>query len=202
MRHRSLHLSRFLLGVGLSCVLFVGILADPTYGDGVDIHFLAPTGPVTGTTTVVIETEASSVLLDYSLDQRASWIELIAVFEDPLWQAEWDTGTFTGKAVLRARADGSSAEVEVRVDNTSPSVEVTVSKTPFSPNGDGRKDRTSIAVGASEAGILKLEIVDADGIQRRAWRRREVTPGITDLSWGGRGDGKFCQTADTRSGRV
>lgn len=180
---------RFMPGLNLAWILIAGTFVGVA-GDAPAIHFLAPVGPVTGTVTVVVQTQGSNLLLDYSMDDRATWVDLAPIFEDGLWRAEWVTDSYSGSAVLRARSEESSSEIDVVVDNTPPRVALTVSRRRFSPNGDGRMDRTTFSVGMSESGTLRLEVLDKSGVPRRSWGPETIGRRATSFSWRGRGGGE------------
>ena len=114
--------------------------------------------------TAVTQGSTTTVTFDWSKDGGTTW-SIIGTDTDQSdgWNASWDTTGYDGPAVVRATATGGvesdSATVQVFVKNTS----VWASPDPFSPNGDGVKDRTRVTVRLSEAASLSIEVRDSRG---------------------------------------
>lgn len=70
-------------------------------------------------------------------------------------------------------------------DAVPPHVGVGVAPNPFSPNGDGRRDRTVISVEVDQASDVSVTIRDADARVHREWTRTMGAPGILEIDWGG-----------------
>lgn len=146
--------------------------------------------PVEATTTG----PAVSVTFAWSADGGASWQPIETdVSGGPTWSAVWSSTPHDGPARLRATATDGAEEatdqIGVIVDNTAPDVSVNVVPTPFSPNGDGRRDRTTIRVSVSEAASIRVRVRGSGGTIRREWSRSRGGPGVVRIEWNGRAGG-------------
>ncbi|MCA1694032.1 MAG: polysaccharide deacetylase family protein, partial [Actinobacteria bacterium] len=162
---------------------------------------------VTSQVDVVAEASDGTVEVQFfvSTDGGVTWTPL-GTDTTPAdgWMATWESGTYSGEALLRAQAsDGvsqASDEVNVTVDNSPPEVTAEVSETVFSPNGDGRKDSTVLTARSSEPADLTLQIIDNEGRVRRSWSSTERTTTF-NIKWNGRGaqrplpDGRYTLRA-------
>jgi peptidoglycan/xylan/chitin deacetylase (PgdA/CDA1 family) len=108
------------------------------------------------------------------------------------WHVAWDTsGLADGVWYLRAKADAAggpffSDPLKVIVDNTAPVVTLAVSPSSFSPNGDGIKDRTNVALHLSEPGGVELDVVNAaHKVVHRLNPGGRLTAGTHRFDWGG-----------------
>ena len=72
---------------------------------------------------------------------------------------------------------------ELVPDRTPPALTSFSATTPFSPNGDGRRDRSRIRAVATGATAWRVTVIDAAGTRVRAWSGAGAT---VDLSWNGR----------------
>ncbi|MDQ3991358.1 MAG: polysaccharide deacetylase family protein [Actinomycetota bacterium] len=109
------------------------------------------------------------------------------------WTATWPSGAYSGAATIAATAtDGGttigSDDVAVTADNAPPRAGVEVLFPAFSPNGDGRRDRTRVDVTRNERARLVVRLKDAD---KRTLRRWSWPMGKAPVSfvWGGRAGG-------------
>jgi peptidoglycan/xylan/chitin deacetylase (PgdA/CDA1 family) len=133
----------------------------------------------------------TSVAFDWSLDAGLTWTP-IATDADGSdgWTATWDTGGFTGPARVRATATDGVATAEdtsnVTVDNTAATVSVSAAPNPFSPNGNGVKDTTTITIDAGEAATISLALQDVQGTTRRTWAAGFAPNGTRTIVYGGR----------------
>ncbi|MGH2723618.1 MAG: polysaccharide deacetylase family protein [Actinomycetota bacterium] len=179
-------------------VLMVGAvrpMAALASSHSVDITAPADGAAVTGTIPVSATTTGTvaQVAFDWAVTAAGPWTP-IAVDDDGAdgWTASWGTAPYTGPAVLRATAteaatDGDATDtVSLAVDNLPPSVTVEVAPTPFSPNGDGRKDKTTITVEADEAGDAVIRVLDSDGKGRRRWERTAEAGEPIEIGWSGK----------------
>ena len=74
-------------------------------------------------------------------------------------------------------------------DTTPPDVAVVADPDPFSPNGDGRRDRTGIVTTTSEASDLRILVVSANGSVLASWEMPSQPPGTLTIDWDGRSAG-------------
>src|SRR5207245_3494858 len=84
------------------------------------------------------------------------------------WSGSWDTtaegdGTVELRATATEPSGAESDSLLVVVDNTAPVVSVRMTPGLFSPNGDGRLDRTSARISVNEASTLTVRVADARG---------------------------------------
>jgi peptidoglycan/xylan/chitin deacetylase (PgdA/CDA1 family) len=105
------------------------------------------------------------------------------------WTASWDSAGWNGPAWIRATAsDGTStasARVLVTVDQAS-SLSVGLTDPAFSPNGDGRAERTRIQITLGRAAALTVRIEGPDGTVARLLDTAPVPAGSTNVLWDGR----------------
>jgi peptidoglycan-N-acetylglucosamine deacetylase len=161
---------------------------------GVDITAPAEGSTVSGTVQVEAATSGtvSQVAFEWAVTAAGPWtpIDVDTTGADG-WTASWSTAPYTGPAVLRAVAtdattmDEAIDTITVLVDNVAPSVSVAVAPTPFSPNGDGRKDVTTITVESDEAGEVVVRVLDAAGKSRRRWTRQAEAGEPIEIGWSG-----------------
>lgn len=147
------------------------------------------------TSQVAMTAEASEgtneVGFAVSTDGGATWISLGSdTTGADGWTATWQSDAYSGAATLRATAsDGTSQasdEVSVIADNSPPSVSVQLSRRVFSPNGDGRKDKTVLKASSNEPTELTLEVTGSEGRVRRSWSSSGMTTRLV-IEWSGRG---------------
>lgn len=151
----------------------------------------AVTGKVSLAATAPSDT--TSIAFDWSKDGGSHWV-LIAV--DPTgtdgWGSVWNTQHFSGSAQLRAQATTSLGEesdvITVRVDNDLPKITVTASHHAFSPNGDGRFDKLTLKVAATERVRLKVMLKNPRGLTIRTWDLKRSLRSHS-LRWAGRARG-------------
>ncbi|MFN2388797.1 MAG: polysaccharide deacetylase family protein [Actinomycetota bacterium] len=109
------------------------------------------------------------------------------------WTATWQTGGYSGPAIVRAVATDGASEASdhssVTVDNSAPVASVRVSLDVFSPNADGRKDKTVLEAFSNEPAWQTLEVLDGDGIVRRSWTTATMATKLA-AEWNGRADGQ------------
>jgi peptidoglycan-N-acetylglucosamine deacetylase len=183
--------------------ILAGLVALPGVASadalGVTITAPSPGAIVSGVVEIVAETagQVASVSFDVSIDDGLTW-SLVAVdtAPDDGWSASWDTDGYAGPATVRAMGtDGSAtaaATVDVTVDNAPPSLVVSAARQAFSPNGDGRADRTRIVVEVPEPGTLEVLVEDRGGDTLRSLLEAQpVEAGAITVSWAGdRGSGR------------
>lgn len=155
--------------------------------DGALVSGLVPleartTGPVT------------SVAFAWSADAGATWREIGSIEgAGPTWSLTWDTAGHHGPARLRATATNGllleDVEIAVMVDAEPPEVAVTVFPAVFSPNGDRRRERTTIRASVSEASEVEVRVHQSGGAMVRRWVRRTSGPGTVRIGWNGRAGG-------------
>jgi len=88
--------------------------------------------------------------------------------------------------VLAATAAEARTAVPARV----PAVAVAVARSPISPNGDGVRERTWVAVTVDSASTLTVSVQDRRGtVVAPLASARPVEPGRVDFVWNGRGTG-------------
>lgn len=163
---------------------------------------------VTGAVTVAAEASEGTreVTFVVSTDGGASWMPIAtdATAADG-WMATWDSGDYSGRAILQATArDGvseASDTVSIVVDNQRPTVSLSLSRRVFSPNDDGRKDTTTLKALSDELADLTLEVIDRDGMVRRTWHTSGMQRRLV-IKWGGRAgarrlvDGRYTLRAE------
>src|SRR5215211_3911854 len=81
------------------------------------------------------------------------------------------------------------ATISVLVDNTPPGVHARVAPSPFSPNRDGRKDSTAIAVAVTEPVTMAVRVASRSGRTVRMPAQERSVEGRLRLRWEGRNDG-------------
>jgi peptidoglycan/xylan/chitin deacetylase (PgdA/CDA1 family) len=146
---------------------------------------------------VSADPSTTSVLFEWSKDGGTTW-NPIGTDADGTdgWSEPFDTTTAgDGPVTLRATATmaGGPASVTegVTVDNTAPSVSVVTRPSPFSPNGDGRKDVAHARVTLSEDASLVVRVVNANGRTVRTLASGVAAPkGTTSFAWDGRRRGR------------
>ncbi|MDQ3954372.1 MAG: polysaccharide deacetylase family protein [Actinomycetota bacterium] len=108
------------------------------------------------------------------------------------WATTWQTGDYNGPAIIRATAHGITQRardrVHVRVVNKAPRLKVSVSPDPFSPNTDGKKDKTTIKIKPNKPVDLTVRVIDRKGRVRRKWKRESDHGEKRKISWWGRGE--------------
>jgi peptidoglycan/xylan/chitin deacetylase (PgdA/CDA1 family) len=104
-------------------------------------------------------------------------------------------------------AGNATAAVTATVDNTAPAVTVDVAPASFSPNGDGRKDRTVLALGLSERALVDIHALDASGDVVRVLADHELVERAVLVTWDGRDgdgarapDGRYALVVEARDG--
>jgi peptidoglycan/xylan/chitin deacetylase (PgdA/CDA1 family) len=109
--------------------------------------------------------------------------------------------------VAPAASPAATAAATATVDSTTPAVTVDADPAPFSPNGDGRRDRTVLAVGLSERAIVDIHALDASGNVVRVLADDEVVERGLDVAWDGRDgdggrapDGRYALVVEARDG--
>ncbi|HEX2030961.1 MAG TPA: polysaccharide deacetylase family protein [Actinomycetota bacterium] len=167
-------------------------------GHGVTIIAPAAGQAVSGTVPVEASTigTVTSVEFDWAVSSSGPWIPIATdtVAEDG-WTTSWNTAPYTGPAVVRATAveavtgDRREHAVDVTVDNTIATFDLDVSPTPFSPNGDGRKDKTHITISTSEPGEILVELLDDEAVIR-TWERTAGPGETVEISWNGKVEAK------------
>jgi peptidoglycan/xylan/chitin deacetylase (PgdA/CDA1 family) len=151
-----------------ACAGLAGLLmtAPAWAADGVAI--LAPADGAQAGGRVVITAaapaETTAVEFSWSVDGVA-WSRIATDGERADgWQAVWESRPHDGAVELRALASGGgSATITVSVDNTAPVVNAEAALSYFSPNGDGRKDATVLAIAVSETAVLDISVLDRTG---------------------------------------
>lgn len=109
--------------------------------------------------------EVDAVTFEWSRDGGGTWTR-IGVDRSPFdgWFAVWRTGSYSGRALLRAsESRGSGSTIPVRVDNAKPTLLLRPRPRAFSPNGDDTLESVSIRFAADEAVNLTLSVRDARG---------------------------------------
>ena len=98
-------------------------------------------------------------------------------------------GTYTLQADATSAAGvARSATATVRLDTVAPKVESGgASPDPFSPNGDGQDDTTTLSLTPAEAVSARLSVVDAGGdVLRRVTGWKSLTADAHMMTWDGR----------------
>lgn len=94
-----------------------------------------------------------------------------------------------------------SGEKERAAAENLPTVSVEVDPKVFSPNGNGRHEKTEIRVTTIEPVSLVVRVVNKHGRTRRRWERDLDAPGTLTIEWRGRGrkgvlrDGRYLAVA-------
>ena len=92
-------------------------------------------------------------------------------------------------ATALAAGTGPALAQEPTLDEVVPTVRVEVAPPVFSPNGDGRKDETTIAVTSDQDATLEVRILEGES-PRRTFDPRAATAGRPETYvWNGRADG-------------
>ncbi|HEX9824733.1 MAG TPA: polysaccharide deacetylase family protein [Actinomycetota bacterium] len=186
------------------------VLGSPTAiaSLAVAVRIVAPSDGSTVSGAVLVEADTTGVVtlveFEWSRDAGGTWEPIGVDSEGPdRWSATWETPDFSGAALVRATATGgaevASDTVAVTVDNVAPVVDVDASPSPFSPNGDGRRDVVVLRVDAGEPAEVTLRIVGPEGAVARAWTGRGES--AYTWEWGGRGgtgpvpDGRYLAEA-------
>jgi peptidoglycan/xylan/chitin deacetylase (PgdA/CDA1 family) len=163
---------------------------------------------VAGTVQVTAATSVPTTSVEFAWSSDGLTWKVFAVDSHSAdgWQAAWNSGLYNGPAQLRATtAEGTTTSVSVTVDNTPPVIAAQAKPAAFSPNGDGHKDKTAIAVTVSEPTFVDIDIRNAGGeIVRVLADGMEVSGGLR-LRWGGRDaararlpDGRYRLTVSGR----
>ena len=149
------------------------------------------------------------VTIGFTVSQQAAWTVEIrsdsgklvrhmtgeGTVVEETWGGRDDNGDALPDGVYSLQADATSAAGEarsatanVRLDTVPPKVESSgADPDPFSPNGDGQDDATSITYTPSEAVQARLSVVDAAGdVLRRVTGWKSVTAGAHKVKWDGR----------------
>ncbi len=186
--------------VTLFTIVVASLLAVPAIARGAElgVAFTSPLegAAVGGLVSLAAETTGPVVTVTFEVStDEAAWTE-IALDATPNdgWTGSWDTTGWDGAATVRASAtDGqatASALVHVTVDNTAPTLAVRLTNEAFSPNDDGRADRTGIEIVLSEPAALTLRIEAADGVVRVLRDLEPMSGGPTKVRWRGRADSR------------
>jgi peptidoglycan/xylan/chitin deacetylase (PgdA/CDA1 family) len=151
-----------------ACAVFATLLmAAPAWAAG-GVAILAPADGAQAGGRVVITAaapaETTSVEFSWSVD-GVVWSRIATDGERADgWQAVWESRPHDGAVKLRALASvGASATISVTVDNTAPVVSAEAAPSYFSPNGDGSKDATVLAVAVSETTVVDISVLDSAG---------------------------------------
>jgi len=184
--------------ITLSALVVVGLLAVPAValGDDLGVALISPAADAVVGGLVALAAETTGPALTVTFEVSADEVIWTAVAGDTEpgdgWTGSWDTTGWDGEVSVRATAsDGqatASAVVHVTVDNTAPTVAVRLTNEAFSPNDDGRADRTGIEIVLSEPTTLTVRIEDADGVVRPLRDGEPMSTGPTKVRWRGRGD--------------
>ncbi|HEX3326266.1 MAG TPA: polysaccharide deacetylase family protein [Actinomycetota bacterium] len=137
--------------------------------------------------------DTTSVIFDRSTDGGNHWTVIATdSTSDNGWDSVWDTGKFSGTALLRAQATtllGDETDIiTVRVDNARPKVVLKTSRHAFSPNGDGRYDNLRVKVRATERVTVKIMAKNSRGSTIRAWNLKQARRRHS-FNWLGRAHG-------------
>jgi peptidoglycan/xylan/chitin deacetylase (PgdA/CDA1 family) len=162
----------------------------------VGVQITAPPADASLRGTVALAATApdgtTSVEFARSSDGGATW-HVIATDSDPAggWTSAWDTTTAPdGSTTLQATAapGGEIGAEDVIVDNTPPSTEVHAVPALFSPNGDGRRDRTTIRVHLDEPASLAVLVENHRGaVVHTLAAHHAAAAGTTTFVWRGFG---------------
>lgn len=149
---------------------------------------------VTGLVNVAATSESAySVIFEASTDGGSTWAAAgTDDTPDDGFYAVWNSGGHNGPALLRGTAlsDGpqESATVKVKVDNRAPRISVEATTSPFSPNGDERKDRTKLKLTSDESALLILKLVNKKGRVVRSWSSKGLRTKLA-IDFAGRASG-------------
>jgi peptidoglycan/xylan/chitin deacetylase (PgdA/CDA1 family) len=180
----------------LSRAVFAGavlasLLAAPTWAaDGVAILAPADGALVSGRVVITAAAPAATTSVEFSWSVDGTVWSPIGLDTEPAdgWQAIWDSRSHVGAVRLRAVASGgASAIITVTVDNTAPVVSAKAAPAYFSPNGDGRKDVTVLALAASETAIVDIRVLDRSGSIVRVLADDQLLERDSRVPWDGRG---------------
>src|SRR5205814_2338310 len=140
----------------------------PTVTAGFAWDYLDAGGSAVGRSTIFAERDEAEEWMGRSwedlLERGIEEVALIDLARDADgsdgWSAQWDTkAAADGATTLRATATVAGppemGTEDVIVDNTPPAVQVEPHPGAFSPNGDGRLDRTRVRVTLSEPSTLQ-----------------------------------------------
>jgi peptidoglycan/xylan/chitin deacetylase (PgdA/CDA1 family) len=156
----------------------------------------SPGSTVLGIVTIRAETAGPvlSVAFDVTTDAGVTWVPISTdTSTSDGWAASWDPGDHEGDATLRALAtgDGSTATaiVTIRVGGTLPPVTIGVSRRAFSPNGDGRADRTVLEVHLGVSATLTVQVLTSDeDVVHTLVEEEPNAPGDLAVPWEGEGE--------------
>ena len=147
---------------------------------------------LSGTERIVARTSgvATAVRFEWSPD-RALWRPIgFAAPRARESSARWDTRVHSGKAWVRVvahfGAETARDAVEVRVFNGSPTLNISATPKTFSPNSDGRKERTRIRVSSNKDGRVVVRILNDKDRTLRSWKRRSRNGRVRRIIWKGR----------------
>jgi gliding motility-associated-like protein len=91
----------------------------------------------------------------------------------------------------------------VAADATPPHItNVTDTPEPFTPNGDGIKDRVTFKWTLSERALVTLKIFNSKGHLVRDLMRKTLVPGIWTVSWNGKDNFEHPLAAGTYNYRI
>ena len=187
-----------------------GLVAAPptSAADGVAILSPPDGALVRGQVVITASAPAETASVEFAWSRDGVVWSRIAIDGERAdgWQAAWDSRPHEGVVKLRATAsDGASATITVTVDNTAPVISAELAPTYFSPNGDGRKDVTVLAVAVRETAIVDIRVLDRTGNLVRVLADDLVVERGIRLPWNGRGadgarapDGKYRLAVSAR----
>lgn len=102
-------------------------------------------------------------------------------------RARWPLPLLVVLGLVGPAATGALGESHEPLEDLA--VSVTVAPDPFSPNRDGRRDITTIAVDATPHAEVAVELMDRDDAIRRTWSATADGDGAVVIDWNGRAGG-------------
>jgi len=157
-------------GAAAAAVLVpLGLGLGPGAGPAAAPRLLEPAHGAALRGTVSVRADADPlveyVLFDASTDGGRTWIRIARDTDlGDGWGTRWATGSYTGRAVIRATDSlGGQTHVRVRVDNELPVLHLRSMQPTFSPNGDGLRDVAELRFSADEAVTVTLQVLGPGG---------------------------------------
>ncbi|MEA2461652.1 MAG: hypothetical protein QOH90_1829, partial [Actinomycetota bacterium] len=109
----------------------------------------------------------------------------------------------TGLTASLLLVSGGSIAASAAVDTTPPHItEVSDSPDPFTPNGDGTKDKVVFKWTLDEKAVVTVKIFNTNGHLVRDLMRENLIPGVWTIPWNGKDNFKHALAPGTYNYRI